>query len=55
MKITCPHCGAEYCVSEIFYPDDLTGKVRSVIKDDTGKIMFLDEEEPELEQTFCCE
>ena len=53
--IKCPYCEAEYCASEIFYPGDLIGNMRDVIKDDHGKIIFVDDETPTCEEEYCCD
>ena len=42
ITIKCPYCGAEYKVSEIFYPYDLTGKVTEVIRDEDGITVDFD-------------
>lgn len=53
--IKCPKCGWEYHVSEIFYPYSLTGKASNIVRSEEGKILYMNCEEPELEETFCCE
>lgn len=54
--IRCPKCGYEYLASEIFYPDNLLGESRSVLRDEKGHILLLnDGEEPELEEEWECE
>ena len=53
--IKCPKCGYEYLASEIFYPDDILGDSRDILRDDNGKIIFLDGKEPNLEEDWECE
>lgn len=55
--ITCPFCKAEYLPGEIFYPDDLFGKVKNVLRDPTEHILFVEYEEgcePTLTEHFEC-
>ena len=40
--IKCPFCGAEYSPSEIFMPGELIGKADNVIKDPTGRILYVE-------------
>ena len=54
--IKCPFCGAEYSPSEIFMPGELIGKADNVIKDPTGRILYVERaEEPETTERFVCE
>lgn len=54
--IKCPKCGAEYHLSEIFYPYSLTGKAVKLVKDEeAGKIIHIEEEEPSYSETYCCD
>lgn len=54
--VKCPHCGHEYALDEIFMPGQLIGKSATVVKDPTGRILYIDwEEEPELIEHFECE
>lgn len=54
--IKCPVCGYEYLPSEIFLPDDFTGKQTGIIRDDNGEIIcFSTKEKPCLEQEFVCD
>lgn len=51
----CPKCGMEYAIGEVFYPDDLLGIPRNVIRDDNGKIIFIEGKKPVLEEDWECE
>lgn len=53
--IKCPKCGAEYTLADIFFPEDLLGKPTNVIKDDEGKILFIEGEVPQLVEDWECE
>lgn len=56
--IKCPHCGYEYHLSEIFYPEDFTGTPDQIIKDALGKILYLDYKEgkePVPQTQFICD
>ena len=52
--IKCPHCGAEYLFEEIFMADDIVG-TRHAIKDEKGKIVFVEGDEPELLEEYVCD
>lgn len=53
--IKCPKCGYEYLASEIFYPENLLGVAKDVLRDDKGKILLIiDGEEPCLEEDWEC-
>jgi DNA-directed RNA polymerase subunit RPC12/RpoP len=56
--IKCPHCGYEYIPAEIFVPDQLLGKAKTVIKDALGKILYVEwkeGEEPVLTEKYVCD
>lgn len=54
--IRCPKCGYEYLASEVFYPDDILGSAKSVLRDDFGHILLLEDgEEPKLETSWVCD
>lgn len=53
--VTCPYCGAQYLVSEIFMPEDLLDKAYVVHKDENGKIEFVSGEEAELVESYICD
>lgn len=53
--IKCPHCGAEYMPSEIFYPEDLLPNSEIVTKDDKGRIIAQAGSPMNLEEDFVCE
>ena len=59
MHITCPFCKAQYFPGEIFMPGALLGHPSEVVRDDTGKIIFVDFHEenklPTARETFVCE
>ena len=52
--IVCPHCGAEYLLEEIFMSDDILGN-RHAIKDEKGKIVFVEGDNPELVSEYICD
>ena len=55
--IRCPHCGWEMIPSEIFYPGELIGEAKTVIRDALGKIIYQeydsDNEPAQVEKYFC--
>lgn len=55
--ITCPHCGYQYPVAEVLYPENILGRPDSVVRDALGKIIYqdyLEDEEPmQTEKYFC--
>lgn len=53
--IKCPHCGASYTNSEIFYPEDLLGTQVDIVKDDKGEIITYNGEPPTLTQSYTCD
>lgn len=57
-KIVCPHCGYQYDPSEIYFPEELTGKAETIIRDPLGHIIYRDykpENNPELVEHFICD
>lgn len=52
--IKCPHCGAEYLFEEIFMADDIIGN-RHAIKDEKGRIVFIEGDDPELTSEYICD
>lgn len=52
--IKCPHCGAEYLVEEIFMGEDVIG-TRMPIKDEDGKILHIDGDEPTYSAEYICD
>lgn len=53
--IKCPNCGAEYLPEEIFYPNSVFNKNLQVVRDEEGKIVFVNEDYFCLEEEFECE
>ena len=56
--VKCPHCGYEYHLSEIYFPEDFIGHPDQIIKDALGKILYVDYEEehsPALEAKYVCD
>ena len=54
--IRCPKCGAEYLASEIFYPEDILGTAKDILRDDNGKILLVASgAAPILEQDWECD
>ena len=54
-KIRCPHCGYEYLLSEIFDTEDVLGTPSNIMRDDDGKIIFVEGEQPITKQVWCCD
>lgn len=54
---TCPHCGAEYVLEEIFYPKSIMGWPNVILRDPLNKIIHIEwaDEAPVLEEKFTCE
>ena len=52
--IQCPYCGAEYLVEEIFMADDFIGN-RHAIKDEKGRIVFIEGDDPILMSEYICD
>lgn len=52
--IKCPYCGAEYLLEEIFMADDIIGN-RHAIKDEKGRIVFIEGDNPELVSEYICD
>ena len=58
LVITCPHCGAQYVASEIFYPGALEGKPETVIRDALNKVIYQEydeDEEPCQAEHYICD
>lgn len=56
--IKCPHCGWEYLPGEIFYPENVVGHPKQVIRDALGKILYEEYKEdcePLSEETYVCD
>lgn len=54
--IKCPKCGYEYLASEIFYPEQILGKAKEVLRDDNGNILWVTEDEEScLEEDWECD
>lgn len=53
--ITCPHCGAEYLPSEIFYPDYILGNPTNIIKDEKGRIEYFDGKSLTFVEEYTCD
>ena len=53
--IKCPFCEAEYMPEEIFYPDSVFNKNLQVIRDEKGKIVFINEDSFNFIEEFECE
>jgi len=52
--IKCPHCGREYLPCEIYYPDDLLGSAKNIIRD--GKtIIYFDGNNMNLKESYICD
>lgn len=55
LYIKCPKCGREYTINEIFMDEDFLGTQHHIIKDEEGKIIGFDGEEPLFEEEFECD
>lgn len=53
--IKCPHCGYEYHVSEIFFIESLMPKAKKIIRDESNTIIYIEAEEPDLEEWYQCD
>lgn len=53
--IKCCHCGAEYLPAEIFLPNALLGKPRSIEKDLNGKIINYLGNNMNTTETYYCD
>lgn len=53
--IICPHCGAEYLPSEIYYPDKFLGKPHDIDKVNSGKIDNFLGKSMDLEESYQCD
>ena len=40
--IKCPHCGYEYHPGELFLPGELIGQPNQILRDQEGKIVYVD-------------
>lgn len=54
-KIKCPHCGAEYLASEIYFPDQFLGRPRNIIKDEKGQILGFNDDDMNTYEEFTCD
>ena len=55
IKITCPRCGAEYLPSELFIPKFVFGKPTDIERTDTGKLLWCDGQDMDLQETYKCD
>ena len=53
--IKCPHCETEYFLGEIFLPKYFLGQPKNVERDFSGRIIWNDGLEQNLEEKFICE
>lgn len=53
--IRCPHCGAEYAPSEIFYPSDFLPDAIDVTKDADGRIVAYEGSLMNLSEEYECD
>lgn len=54
--VSCPKCGWEYSLGEIFYTDYLFGQDKMTYRDDDGKIINItDLNPPTYTEEFICE
>ena len=56
--ITCPHCGAQYTLEELFEARDILGWPEDIIRDPLNKLMYVgykDGSEPSYKTHFICD
>lgn len=56
--VKCPHCGWEYLLGEVYYPENTIGQPSNIIRDPLGKILYEEYEDgnkPLAEDKFVCE
>lgn len=53
--ISCPYCGRDYVVGEIFIPNYVIGQPTTVIRDSNDKIIGIDGIEADNEETYTCD
>ena len=53
--ITCPNCGREYLPSEIFVPQALTGRVQTVDRDYSGRVLEYMGMVPDMTENYICD
>lgn len=51
----CPHCGAQYHLSEIFYPEEIMAKPHYIDKDKDGKIIKVVGTPETYTETYTCD
>lgn len=54
-KIVCPKCGAEYLISEIYYPDKLFGYPTNVVRDEDNKITGYTGTPMSFKESYICD
>ena len=54
-KILCPKCGTEYHIAEIYYPKELVGCPRDIIKDEAGKILGFEGVDAKITEKYICD
>ena len=53
--VTCPFCGCEYVVSEIFVPNSFFGRPKDIARDYAGKILHFGGTAPAMYETYVCD
>lgn len=53
--LSCPNCKCEYVPSEIYMPDTFLGKVKDIEKDINGKILYQDQGDMNLDESYICD
>lgn len=53
--IRCPHCGAEYLPSEIFFPDDFLPAPDDVVRDGAGRIVACSQSALNVSEEYECD
>ena len=53
--LKCPVCGEEYLPGEIFYPKYIIGNPKNIIKNDSGKIEYWEDEDLVNTESYICD
>lgn len=54
-KIICPNCGAEYLPVEIFIPQSFFGNIKTVERDENGKITEFLGDNMDVNESYRCD
>lgn len=53
-RVICPNCETEYLPGEVFLPKQFLGQPKEVERDITGKVIYNDGIDQDLEEDFVC-